>query len=92
MITSTNNNQIKNIIALNKKARERRAQRLFVVEGIRAVAEVPGDLLHAIYYIEGFGDSADGKDFRSHFRKASAYYYPGVIAGSWQHGHYCPHS
>lgn len=72
MITSTNNNQIKNIIALNKKARERRAQRLFVVEGIRAVAEVPGDLLHAIYYIEGFGDSADGKDFLAEIKaKAS---------------------
>lgn len=65
MITSTNNNQIKNIIALNKKARERRAQRLFVVEGIRGVAEVPGDFLHAIYYIEGFGDSAEGQKFLS---------------------------
>ena len=65
MITSTNNNQIKNIIALNKKARERRAQRLFVVEGIRGVAEVPGDLLHAIYYVEGFGDSEEGQKFLS---------------------------
>ena len=65
MITSTNNNQIKNIIALNKKARERRAQRLFVVEGIRGVAEVPGALLHDIYYIEGFGDSAEGQKFLS---------------------------
>ena len=61
MITSTNNNQIKNIIALNKKARERKAQRLFVVEGIRAVAEVPGSLLDAIYYVEGFQDTEDGK-------------------------------
>ena len=65
MITSTNNNQIKNIIALNKKARERKAQRLFVVEGIRAVAEVPSSLLHAIYYVEGFGTSEDGAAFIS---------------------------
>ncbi|MCR5580437.1 MAG: RNA methyltransferase [Pseudobutyrivibrio sp.] len=63
MITSTNNNQIKNIIALNKKARERRAQRLFVVEGIRAVAEVPSRLLSAIYYVEHFADSAEGQAF-----------------------------
>lgn len=63
MITSTNNNQIKNIIALNKKARERKAQRLFVVEGIRAVAEVPGELLTAVYYIEGFAASEEGKEF-----------------------------
>ena len=65
MITSTSNNQIKNIMTLNKKARERKAQRLFVVEGIRAVAEVPASLLHAIYYVEGFGTSADGAAFIS---------------------------
>ncbi|SEA95663.1 RNA methyltransferase, TrmH family [Pseudobutyrivibrio sp. ACV-2] len=63
MITSTQNNQIKNIIALNKKARERKAQRLFVVEGIRAVAEVPAQLLHAVYYVEGFGGTSDGQAF-----------------------------
>ena len=63
MITSTNNNQIKNIIALNKKARERKAQRLFVVEGIRAVAEVPGELLSAVYYVEGFANTDEGKAF-----------------------------
>ena len=63
MITSTNNNQIKNIIALNKKARERKAQRLFVVEGIRAVAEVPHALLEAVYYIEGFDNTSEGQDF-----------------------------
>ncbi len=63
MITSTNNNQIKNIIALNKKARERKAQRLFVVEGVRAVSEVPGELLSAIYYIEGFGATVEGRSF-----------------------------
>ncbi len=63
MITSTNNNQIKNIIALNKKARERKAQRLFVVEGIRAVAEVPGELLTAVFCVEGFGSTEEGKAF-----------------------------
>ncbi len=63
MITSTNNNQIKNIIALNKKARERKAQRLFVVEGIRAVGEVPAELLSGVYYIENFADSKEGQDF-----------------------------
>ncbi|MCR4567255.1 MAG: RNA methyltransferase [Pseudobutyrivibrio sp.] len=65
MITSTNNNQIKNITSLIKKARERKAQRLFVVEGIRAVAEVPGDLLSAVYYVEGFTSSAEGEQFIS---------------------------
>lgn len=54
MITSLKNNQIKNIINLQKKARERRAQRLFVIEGIRAFKEVPPALIKAVYYCEGF--------------------------------------
>ncbi len=36
-----------------------------MVEGIRAVAEVPSSLLHAIYYVEGFGTSEDGAAFIS---------------------------
>lgn len=63
MITSTNNNQVKNINMLMKKARERRAQRLFVIEGIRAVAEVPADLLSAVYYVSGFDKDASGAEF-----------------------------
>ena len=63
MITSTNNNQIKNIVALNKKARERKAQRLFVVEGIRAVAEVPGELLESVFFVEGFMNTETGSHF-----------------------------
>ena len=71
MITSTQNNQIKNIIALNKKARERKAQRLFVIEGIRAVAEVPGPLLNAIYYVEGFAETKEGKSFLAEIKAKS---------------------
>ena len=71
MITSTQNNQIKNIIALNKKARERKAQRLFVIEGIRAVAEVPGPLLNAIYYVEGFAETKEGKTFLAEIKAKS---------------------
>ncbi len=63
MITGQNNKQIKNIIMLQKKARERRAQRLFVCEGIRAVSEVPANLLQAIYYIEGFDSIDEGRGF-----------------------------
>ena len=33
MITSSSNAQVKNIIALNKKAKERREQDVFVAEG-----------------------------------------------------------
>ncbi len=57
---------------LQKKARERRAQRLFVVEGIRAVREVPGHLLHSLYLVEGFLATPEGQDFMADIRaKAS---------------------
>ena len=69
MITSTNNNQIKNIIALNKKARERKAQRLFVVEGIRAVAEVPANFLDSVYIIEGYEATTEGKAFLAQIKE-----------------------
>lgn len=48
---------------LQKKARERRAQRLFVVEGIRAVREVPADLLQSLYMAEDFAASSEGQTF-----------------------------
>lgn len=72
MITSTNNKQIKNIITLQKKARERKAQRLFVVEGIRAVAEVPAGLLDSVYYVEGFLNTSDGASLIEGIRDKSA--------------------
>lgn len=63
MISSTSNNQVKNIISLQKKARERRAQRLFVVEGIRAICEVPPKLLRAVYVSEDFAATPDYQAF-----------------------------
>lgn len=54
MITSSSNQQIKNITALMKKAKERRAQRLFVVEGKKMFTEVPSDWLRAVYVSESF--------------------------------------
>ena len=35
MITSSSNAQVKQMIQLNKKARERRKQDVFIVEGLR---------------------------------------------------------
>ena len=69
MITSTKNEQIKNITSLIKKARERKAQRLFVIEGIRAVAEVPANLLDSVYIIEGFEATAEGKAFLAQIKE-----------------------
>ena len=40
MITSSSNQQMKNILALEKKAKERKNQGLFVVEGRKMYEEV----------------------------------------------------
>lgn len=54
MITSSSNQQMKNITALTKKAKERRTQGQFVVEGKKMFAEVPAEWLRGIYVSESF--------------------------------------
>lgn len=52
MITSTSNKQIKNVIALLSKAKERKKQGLFVVEGIKMFVEAPLHWIDTIYIEE----------------------------------------
>lgn len=54
MITSTANQQVKNIIQLTKKAKERRRQKLFPAEGIRIFEEIAKDDLVSVYVSESF--------------------------------------
>ena len=54
MITTIQNKQIKQIIKLKKNARERRKQRLFIVEGIRMFTEIPKEYLYKVYASEDF--------------------------------------
>lgn len=54
MINSTSNKQIKNLNQLIRKAKTRREQRVFVVEGIRMYREVPKDKLVQTYVSESF--------------------------------------
>ncbi len=54
MITSTSNKQVKFIQQLQKKARVRREERLFVAEGPRMVAETPAQLVQSVYVSESF--------------------------------------
>lgn len=53
-ITSTSNIQVKQLIALQKKAKERNGQDVFVVEGIKMYQEVPKDRLIHTYVSESF--------------------------------------
>ena len=61
MITSTSNQQMKNISALLKKSKERKSTKTFVVEGPRMVVETPVDKLKGVYVAEGFAHNTDNK-------------------------------
>ncbi len=54
MITSSTNQHVKDIIQLNQKSKARSKMGVFVVEGERAVSEVPERLLERIYVSESF--------------------------------------
>lgn len=54
MITSTSNQQIKNVIKLQKSAAQRRKQKRFIVEGIRMFREIPKELLVQVFVTEEF--------------------------------------
>lgn len=54
MITSTANAQVKNLVQLKKKAKARRQQQVFVVEGIKMFQEAPKDRVEQIYVSDSF--------------------------------------
>jgi TrmH family RNA methyltransferase len=54
MITSTNNPRVKKIAEYCKKAKARKEDGVFIVEGIRMVREVPIDLLRELYVTPEF--------------------------------------
>lgn len=54
MITSTANQQVKTIIKLTQKAKERQEGRVFLAEGIRIFEEMPKESLKYVYASESF--------------------------------------
>ena len=70
MISSTSNTQVKQVIALQTKAKTRRESKQFVVEGLRLVSEVPADRLEKLYVTESF--LAEHPEF-------SEGYYPEIV-------------
>ena len=61
MITSTSNQQIKQLSALLKKSKERKNKQQFIVEGTKMVAEVPKESLCAVYVSESYEANAEHK-------------------------------
>ena len=54
MITSTNNSQVKQVMLLNRKSRERKKQDVFLVEGIKMFRDAPREQLVKTYVSESF--------------------------------------
>ena len=78
MITSTSNQQMKNVSALLKKSKERKSTKTFVVEGPRMVVEAPMDGLKAVYVSECFENNVDNrtllKELKNKCDQANAIY------------------
>lgn len=62
MITSSSNNQIKNMIQLKKKAKERNKQDVFLVEGIKMFREAPKERIQKVYASAGFYEKTEHKE------------------------------
>jgi len=54
MITSTSNQRVKDLVALQKKSKIRQQERSFLVEGLKMLREVPKDRLSHLYISESF--------------------------------------
>ncbi len=54
MIASTSNPQVKNLVRLREKAKTRRQQGVYIVEGVRMFREAPADRICGIYVSESF--------------------------------------
>ena len=64
MITSTSNQQMKNLMLLMKKAKARKEQELFVVEGTENVSGSSGRVVKQVYVSESFLSRERGSDRR----------------------------
>ena len=58
MITSASNTRVKKVAALNQKAKERRQEEKYVVEGVKMFLEAPEEEIEEIYVAEGFQNAA----------------------------------
>ena len=61
MISSTSNSQVKFVTALTKKAKLRKTEDLFVVEGIKMFSELPKEKIKKVYVSDSFLKDAGHK-------------------------------
>lgn len=61
MISSTANNKVKRLAALRQKAKLRRQEQVFTVEGIKMLREAPAEWIREVYVSESFIEKNSGK-------------------------------
>lgn len=62
MITSSANQQMKHLSQLMKRAKERKKEQVFVVEGIKMFQEAPADTVVSVYVSEVFWKNRNMKN------------------------------
>lgn len=67
MISSTANKQVRRVVNLAKKAKTRREEDLYVVEGIRMVSELEPEQVERVFASESFLAAKDRKELLSPF-------------------------
>ncbi len=72
MISSTKNEQVKTVIELKKKAKARNEAKLFVVEGVRMVSELPKERTEKLYVSESFLKNPENEKFLNEYPKYEA--------------------
>lgn len=72
MITSTQNQRIRELAKLKKSARARAEQGVFIVEGPKMFREIPSGLLVKVYAAESFSRTNDGAAALARAREADA--------------------
>lgn len=78
MITSSSNAQVKKIIQLNSKARERRKQQLFCVEGRKMFQEAPLSWIEKVYVSSDYEDLAGIEAKGAPFELVDAHVFAGM--------------
>ena len=68
MINSTSNKQVKRVVSLRSKAKARREEGMYVVEGLRMCRELNPEDVDALYVTENFAGNRDNRKWRERFR------------------------
>lgn len=75
MISSTANSKVKRLAALVQKAKMRRQEQLFVVEGIRMFREAPAEWIREVYVSETFLQKCEQENSRESIERIKKYQY-----------------